>query len=137
MSRPHSGHPPHVGRGALLVTLLLAQACASAAGARSGSANVITQEQFDPNDENAFLIVRRLRPAWLRARTQETLTISEPAFAQVRVDETLVGDVDYLYRISASHIARIEYLSALDATTLYGMGYMGGLIIVRTINSRP
>ena len=53
------------------------------------------------------------------------------------LDELQVGDVDYLYRISSSQIARIEYLSALDATTRYGTGYMGGLIIVRTVNSRP
>lgn len=137
----YSSRWPRVRRGlSVLAVLVFAAACASAGagGGGGGSGNTITREQFSPDDENAYLIVRRLRPAWLRPRTQDTPGASQgPAFAQVFVDETQVGDVDYLYRISATQIDRIEYLSALDATTRFGTGFVGGLIIVRTINSRP
>lgn len=124
----------------ILAALLIASACASAGpGATSGGGgpNTITRDQISPDDENAYLIVRRLRPAWLRPRSQESITGQGPTFAQVFVDETQVGDVNYLYRISATQINRIEWLSALDATTRFGTGYAGGLIIVRTINSAP
>lgn len=121
-----------------LLTSLLAAACASAGGGgSSGDPDVITSDQFAPSDQTALVIVQRLRPRWLRARSQGTVTNPEPAFAQVYVDNTHVGDIDSLYRISATQIDRIEYLDALDATTRYGTGYAGGLIIVRTINSRP
>lgn len=139
MNRPSASCSPRFGQAVLvLMTVLLAQGCASAgagAGSGSGSGNVITREQISPDDENAYLIVRRIRPVWLRPRSQESITGQEPTFAQVFLDELQVGDVDYLYRISAAQIDRIEYLSALDATTRYGTGYAGGLIIVRTINS--
>lgn len=139
MSRPTSSGLRGSSEGVLfLVTLILASGCASAgpgAAGGGGGANVITREQISPDDENAYLIVRRLRPAWLRPRSQESITGQEPTFAQVFVDQLQVGDVDYLYRISATQIDRIEYLSALDATTRYGTGYAGGLIIVRTVNS--
>ncbi len=141
MSRSHPSHTQGGVRGVLLLgALLIASACASAGtGATSGGGgpNTITRDQISPDDGNAYLIVRRLRPAWLRPRSQESITGQGPTFAQVFVDETQVGDVDYLYRISATQIDRIEYLSALDATTRFGTGYAGGLIIVRTINSGP
>ncbi len=138
MNRPLSSGLGRYTRGALLLfTLILASGCASAgaAGSGSGSGNVITREQISPDDENAYLIVRRLRPAWLRPRAQESIAGQEPTFAQVFLDQLQVGDVDYLYRISATQIDRIEYMSALDATTRFGTGFVGGLIIVRTVNS--
>ncbi|MSR19986.1 MAG: hypothetical protein EXR91_03280 [Gemmatimonadetes bacterium] len=139
MSRHTSRGLRRASRGILLlVALLLVDGCASSGtggGAVRGGANVITRDQLSQDDENAFLIVRRLRPAWLRPRSQQTPGRSDPAFAQVFLDDQQVGDVDYLYRISAAQIDRIEYMSALDATTRYGTGYAGGLIIVRTVNS--
>lgn len=141
MNRPRAWDASRLGQGTfLLVASVVVCACASggtSGTSSSGGPDTITREQISPDDENAYLIVRRLRPAWLRPRTQESITGQAPTFAQVFVDELRVGDVDYLYRISATQIDRIEYLSALDATTRFGTGYAGGLIIVRTINSAP
>ena len=139
MSRPTSSGVRRSSQGVLLLlTLLLANGCASSGAAGGagggGGANVITREQITPEDENAYLIIRRIRPGWLRPRSQESITGQGPAFAQVFLDELRVGDVDYLTRIPAAQIVRIEYFSALDATTRYGTGYAGGLIIVRTAN---
>ena len=138
MSRPTSSGLRRSSQGVLLLfTVLLADGCASSGtggAGGGGGANVITREQITPEDENAYLLVRRIRPGWLRPRSQESITGQGPAFAQVFLDELRVGDVDYLTRIPAAQIARIEYFSALDATTRYGTGYMGGLIIVRTVN---
>jgi hypothetical protein len=124
------------GLAALLLVVLLASACASAGGGGGGGrANSISRDQFNPDDENAFLIIRRLRPSWLRPRTQGTITNPEPAFPQVYLDQTHLGDANVLESISAAQIGSIEYMDALDATTRYGTGFTGGLIIVRTVNS--
>jgi hypothetical protein len=116
--------------------LVIASACASGGPAGSSrNPDLITRDQFNEVEQHAYGIISRLRPAWLRARTQETINISEPAFAQVFVDDVPQGDVDALYNIPPGQIDRIEYMSALDATTRFGTGFAGGLIIVRTINS--
>jgi hypothetical protein len=96
---------------------------------------VITREQINPEDDNAYLIVRRVRPTWLRPRSQESISGAPPTFAQVFLDALQIGDANQLYTIAAAQIERIEYMSALDATTRYGTGYAGGVIIVRTFNS--
>jgi hypothetical protein len=139
-----------LGRGVLfLMTLLLAQACASAGGGGGGGGggDVITREQIgDGTNETAFTVVQRLKPGWLRARTQGSLsdpsvcslnvcTSGEPQRAAVLVDDLVFGDINSLDRISATQIDRIEYVSAIDATTRFGTGYPGGAIIVRTVNS--
>jgi hypothetical protein len=132
--------PRTLRRAFVLGALVFGTACASAGGGGGGGgggANTITRDQFNPEDENAYLIVRRLRPAWLRPRSQESISGQRPTFAQVFVDETQVGDANALEGISSTQIDRIEYLSALDATTRFGTGFAGGLIIVRTINSGP
>lgn len=151
MSRPASSRSSRpVQRVLLLLVSLLAQACASAGGggSGSGSGDVITREQIgDGANETAFALVRRLKPGWLRARTQGSLTdpqfcsanvcrSGEPQYAVVRVDDLTFGDLNSLERISATQVDRIEYVSALDATTRFGTGYPGGAIIVWTINSR-
>jgi hypothetical protein len=135
-------------RAALFASLLLATACAPTVGQGSGSGNVITREMIGEGlEESAYTIVQRFRPAWLRARTQGSIsdpqvcsgavcTAGEPSFARVIVDGLVFGDIDSLQRISGAQIESIEYMSALDATTRFGMGYDGGAIIVGTINSR-
>ncbi|MBM4182913.1 MAG: hypothetical protein FJ207_01660 [Gemmatimonadetes bacterium] len=122
----------------LLPVALIGWACASGGGGGGGgggTGNLITREQFNPEDDNAYLIVRRLRPGWLRPRSQATFRNAEPAFPQVHLDRAHIGDANALESISATQIGSIEYLDALDATTRFGTGYAGGLIIVHTINS--
>jgi hypothetical protein len=89
----------------------------------------------EPGNQNAYTIVQRLRPRWLSPRTQGTISNPEPSFAQVYLDNLRFGPIDALYRIDATQIDRIEYLSGLDATTRFGTGHDGGAIIVRTVNS--
>ncbi len=59
-----------------------------------------------------------------------TLGNPTPAYAEVYVDGLRYGPLESLYQISTNTIERIEYLSALDATTRYGTGHMGGAILV-------
>jgi hypothetical protein len=56
----------------------------------------------------------------------------EPVHAEVFVDEMHFGDINSLSRVSSINIETIQYLSATDATTRYGTGYMGGIIRINT-----
>jgi hypothetical protein len=49
------------------------------------------------------------------------------------VDGTVRGELDELRRFNTYNIETMRYLSASDATTKYGTGYMGGVIEVTTI----
>jgi hypothetical protein len=119
---------------ALALFAILAPACASTGGpGGGGSSNLITREQImEVPDGTAQTVIQRLRPAWLRARGQSSLSNPEPAFARVFVDEMQYGDINSLAGISTTEIESIEYISATDATTRYGTGYVGGIIRVRT-----
>jgi hypothetical protein len=54
----------------------------------------------------------------------------------VYVDEISMGGVDVLRTIPKQAVARIQWLSAVDATTRYAGGHMGGVIAVTTGASR-
>ena len=106
-------------------------ACGTAgrAGSTGGSRDEITRNLIEALAEDTALgIIRQLRPRWLRYRTQATPRNPEPAYAHVFVDELYFGPLQSLNQISSNEIERIEYLSALDATTRYGTGYLGGII---------
>ena len=129
----NSASRPGVGRSVLVSALLILESCASGPGV-GRDPNLITREEIgDPSNQTAATIVQRMRPRWLRARSQGSIANPTPTYAMVMLDELLLGDIAALDRIAATQIAQIEFMSALDATTRYGTGYAGGLIIVRTL----
>ncbi len=119
---------------ALFLFAVLAGAC-SATGGTGGGGNpdLITREQIEMlPDGTAYTVIQRFRSSWLRARTQGSFGNAQPAYAVVFVDQMQYGDIDSLGRISSTEIETIEYISATDATTRYGTGYMGGIIRINT-----
>jgi len=52
------------------------------------------------------------------------------------VDGRVRGELADLYGISIDDIETMRYLSASDATTRYGTGYIGGVIEVTTRRGR-
>jgi hypothetical protein len=132
---PMSGSTLARARWSGLALLVLLAAACSATGGSSGGGNpdLITQEQIaSVPDGTAFTIVQRFRSSWLRARTQATFGNTNPAYAEVFVDEMHYGDINALGRIASTEIESIQYISATDATTRYGTGYMGGIIRINT-----
>jgi len=101
------------------------------------SRDYISRSQIESMDGTAFTVVQHFRPRWLSVRTQGTLLNPNPAYAIIFVDQLAFGPISTLNRISTTQIDRIEFLNARDATTLYGTGYMGGIIRVVTRNSGP
>ena len=135
MRRPGTSEVPCAAFAALLIGVSIGvQACGTTSGGPGGSANEITREQIaSAPEDNAYALIRRLRPRWLRARNQGTPRFPEPQYARVLRDEIEWGDLNALNGISAIEIERIEYINGLDATTRYGTGYGGGVIRVVTV----
>ena len=122
----------------LLLTLVLF-GCASAAGSGRGGGNfnLITSEllrEAEAEGLNVYQIIERNRPQWFRAgRAATTLGFAAggAAFARVVLDGIPSGEIDDLRRLNTAAVESIEYMSASDATTLFGTGYSGGAILVR------
>jgi hypothetical protein len=110
---------------------LAAAGCASSGttGSRGGDPDVLTAEDLQTvQDLSAYDAVRRLRPAWMRARGAGTAR----ATPIVYVDGMRRGSLDELSSVRASEIQEIRYLSASEATTRFGTNNTGGAIVVTT-----
>jgi hypothetical protein len=117
--------------------LLGVTACVSGGVSSSslgGPQNEISREQVEasPHLETAMAVVQRLRPSWLRPRNQGTFTSGGPIDAVVFVDGVRFGVLSSLNQISSFDVQSMEFMSSSDATTLYGTGYIGGIIHVHT-----
>ena len=97
-----------------------------------GSANLIGRDELDAfSGQTARQVVERVRPAWLRATRGVTLGAGR-VYAQVLVDGALRGDLDQLTSLNSVDVESMRYLSPSDATTRYGLGFVGGAIVVTT-----
>lgn len=79
---------------------------------------------------NAYELVRHLRPQWLQGRGRESLRTSVEARPVVYVGSTRQGEVDILRSFSLGGIEELLYVDATTATTRYGSGHAGGVILV-------
>jgi hypothetical protein len=119
----------------IVLVVLLSAACASAGppgesrGGTLGSGTITREELAALRQFNAFQVVRRLRPQWLRSRGVANLD-GQQLLPVVFVDRTPRGEPRELQQISADDVERITFMSARDATTRYGTGYPGGIIEV-------
>ena len=109
--------------------------------------NVITRAEIQdraPDVKTALEVVQRLRPHFLRERSQGAITTPlttqgdrNPAAArspvQLYVNGAKSGVATFsLQEIQAAAVVEILYLSASDATTRFGTGHDNGAILVRT-----
>lgn len=131
---------------ALAATALAAGGCASSGSASSGNEpaadrkapDIITHEEIAANfSNNAYDLVFRLRPTWLRARGTSSIAngnISEPKIA-VYLDNHRLGDIGALRTMSISGIASMRWLDAARASnTLSGIGSeaIAGAIVIKS-----
>lgn len=123
-------------KSALAVLLLAASACASRSGLETGpqtgsrDPNRITvQELAELSTGNAYEAVRLLRPNWLRARGQTSITIPEVV---VYIDNIRMGGPENLNRVNSTSVATMEYIDALTAQQRFGLDHTNGAILVDT-----
>ena len=77
-------------------------------------------------------IVAHLRPEYLRSRGTNSLRDLTPPTAIVYVDNVKFGSLETMRSMSADNIAQIQYLSANNATTRFGMDHAAGAILITT-----
>ena len=83
---------------------------------------------------NALQIVQKLRPQMLATRGRFSPADSTEAGGRPRVvvDGVAYGPIENLANLNAISVGEIRYLNATDATTRFGTGYVGGVILVTT-----
>jgi hypothetical protein len=123
------------GRKLLIFTVgaLAVAGCGGMAGAAGGGSSTrITRAQLDEMEViSAFDAIQRLRPNWLQARGAVSISggTAEP---RVHIDGSRTSSLDELRTLLTNQVEQIDFMNAADATTLYGTGYPGGVIEVRT-----
>lgn len=127
--------------GTVFIAVVLSDCGGMATTAGGGNSDQITSELLRAADSEGltvYQLVERHRPRWLRAsRGFPSLggaaggnTLAAPV--RVVLDGLPYGEIDDLRRLNVTEVEDLEYMSASDATTRFGTGYMGGAILVRT-----
>ena len=126
---------PRLPRYAALLLLFAVGSCTAtggSGGSRGGSGEITQAEIRETNALTAHDAVEQLRSAWLRARGARTPQNPNP-YATVYVDGLRRGELDELRGIPVTEVDTIDYLSPSDATTRFGLGHTGGIIMVTTL----
>jgi hypothetical protein len=123
----------------LLVLILVPflQACASSGEAARprGNPDLITRDQIEvASAQNAFELVRQVRPQWLRGRGPTSIQSGDVPLPIVYVGEMRHGELESLRVFELSALQELRYISATAATTRYGSGHSGGVIRVTLRN---
>lgn len=119
----------------LVAAVVMACASAGAGGTSvgAGDANMITAAQISASQQtNAYDVVSKLRPNFLKSRGRTTIYGQGSDYATVFLDGQSFGDLGSLRNIASSQIRSIKFIRGTDAVTVYGMQYGAGVIDVRT-----
>jgi hypothetical protein len=127
------------------LVVAVSSGCASGGGASSGTASrssrsqdVIAEAEIASRARdatNALQIVEQLRPQMLRSRGATSLapnTSSDDMLPRVYVDDVSYGTIGTLSNITALQIKEIRFVNSQNATTRWGTGHTGGVILVTT-----
>lgn len=94
--------------------------------------NMITADEIaSVNAANAYEVIKRLQPSFLKTRGVMTHGMTAPT-PIVIVDGAPYGELSALYNVSASTIESIQYLDALEATQRFGREGGAGAILITT-----
>ena len=103
---------------------------ATSAAASRGTSRLIVRAQLEQlTDRSAYEAIETLNRRWLQPRRGASISRG-PSYARIVVDGVSRGELQDLYRLNTGNIETMRYLSASDATTRYGTGYIGGDIEV-------
>ena len=113
-----------------LVGMMAVIGCASTPSRPDGSTplrrgNVLSAEEIasaHADINSAYDAVARLRPNWLASRGQVGAnSVGGGNYAQVFVDEQLVGDINALRNISAYQVGDLRYYDVSQAGARFGL----------------
>lgn len=116
------------------IALSLAPACASRGTPDSGArppANVIGPEEIaQAGPSNAYELIQRLRPLWLR--TRGSTSFRDQAEIRVYVNGVHVGSTGELRNFRSEEIALLQFLDPPQANYRFGPGNVHGAILLTT-----
>jgi hypothetical protein len=93
--------------------------------------NRISYEELqDLAAANALEAVQSLRSHWLRGRSSSFRSGGGLTLPEVFVNHQHYGPLESLRQVRTESIQEMEFVSAPDATTRFGTGYTGGVIVV-------
>lgn len=118
-----------------IVGCLVAVACGPAprtAAEPTPSRRVLLEEEVrGAQVATAYQIVARLRPEWLRRRGRVSVRDPTAGGVIVYLNGMRQGGASALDAIVAETVLEMEYLNGQEATTRFGTGHGGGVILVR------
>lgn len=107
-------------------------ACAASTGRSSGpSTDRLTGPQMTAVAvTSVYEAVQKLRPEWLSSRGPRSLMDDTPTVANVAIGGQVVGDIDYLRRLSPDAVKLLRYWTVGEAGARFGMNNPRGVIEV-------
>lgn len=114
-----------------LLTFLIG--CGAMSGPRRGSSEVLTREEIRTSSATtAYELLQQLRPQFLRSRGAMGVQDPRPVYPIVYLNDIRHGSLDILRSIGVEEILDVRFIGAADATTRWGTGHAGGVILIRT-----
>jgi hypothetical protein len=115
----------------LLLSAGLLAGCASARGhapmAQSRS-RLSRAELAATNASNLYDAIAKLRPEWLTSRGPTSVTNTSPTLADVYMNGTMLGGIDYLRQVSVLEVSEVRFWEAGAASARFGLGHPRGVI---------
>jgi hypothetical protein len=99
----------------------------------SRNRNVLTQAEIkESSARDAYHAVQILRPDWLRSRGAASVRDPTPVAVVAYVDGQRFGGVTSLEQFQMGTFKEIRYYNGSDATSRWGTGHAGGVILLIT-----
>lgn len=122
---------------AFVIGTLALGACASSGGATRRSSDHITSAEISTaSASNAYELIERLRPNWLRPTGSGSLSGGvRSQLILVYLDGTRLGDLGSLRSLNVTGIRSLQWLDAARASTVLpevGSDPIGGAIVIKT-----
>jgi hypothetical protein len=120
------------------LALVAVVACASTGASASGGSagydyNRITADEIATSTaQNAYELINKMRPQYLKTRGKTTILLDTPDRASVFMDGVLFGDPESLKTIAATQIREIRFYPATEAGVKFGSQYGAGVIDIKT-----
>lgn len=116
----------------LLASLLVACSSATTARApRAGDRDILAAAEIElSNAGTLHEAIQRLRPHFFFSRGRTSLRAPNTPRPAVIVNSVPQASLESLRTISARDVQYVRFLSAPEATTRFGTGYMAGVIEV-------
>lgn len=110
-------------------------ACAGPGGSSGDGPDVLTSQQIrdvEAKYNNMHSVIQALRPNWFQTRGAVSFNVEDAEDPVLFLDGNRRGTLEALREISPTNIREVEFLDAREATTRYGTGYSGGIIMLKS-----